>query len=47
MQNKGKLSKLAAEELNRLYQVLDEVKSLQELELLNRKRVKHFNKILE
>ena len=44
---KGKISKQCVEELHRIYEVIDEVSGKQELELLNRKRVKYFNKILE
>ena len=46
LQKSGKISRQGIDELNRLNEVLDEVKGVQELELLNRKRVKHFNKIL-
>jgi hypothetical protein len=46
MLNNGKITQRVADDLYRLYDVLDEVSGIQELELLNRKRVMHFNKIL-
>ena len=44
---KGDLSEFAAQDLTRLFQVMDESKSAAELKTANRKRIKHFNETLD